>query len=482
MKTILLFSIPPLMGAVIGFITNVIAIKMLFRPLKEIRVFGVRLPFTPGILPRQRHKLANSIGAMVERELLTPEIIRNRLQREEVKGGIKNSVSRYTEKILSKPLGEMLDAAPVSPFQDFALSLFQGFLSSPACDDLLEALSEALTEGLFSGDLPNRSFSEIAGPEQGAKIMSLAEQFAAEGIAGGAEKISAGLVPAMEQAYPRGTDMVIRFLKRRDIQEQMEDQGRVFLGNVILKLNVFQRLFISTAQYDKTLHERMPEIVDDLIGRLEELLTGEETRGKILRWGQESIRQILSDRKSAGRFARFVATALSGWMDKPLGLFLHSRGAGEVQAFIRGVLGGVKHAISLKGGSVAGAEGGTDAAGVSPASVSSLFGSLRDRLREKYGNEPLARLLTLEGEKKDALDSLLRDQILRVADEQIGAALRTINVRDMVAERIDSLDMIRVERIILDVMANQLKWIDIFGAILGFLIGLSQTFFAWLFR
>ena len=94
MKTLLLFAVPPAAGAVIGFITNVIAIRMLFRPLKAIRLFGIRLPFTPGLLPRQRHKLADSIGAMVERELLTPEIIRERLRRDDVKEKIKNSVSR----------------------------------------------------------------------------------------------------------------------------------------------------------------------------------------------------------------------------------------------------------------------------------------------------------------------------------------------------------------------------------------------------
>jgi uncharacterized membrane protein YheB (UPF0754 family) len=44
------------------------------------------------------------------------------------------------------------------------------------------------------------------------------------------------------------------------------------------------------------------------------------------------------------------------------------------------------------------------------------------------------------------------------------------------------MDMIRVEGIILDVMANQLKWIDVFGAILGFLIGVFQALFSWIMR
>jgi uncharacterized membrane protein YheB (UPF0754 family) len=52
----------------------------------------------------------------------------------------------------------------------------------------------------------------------------------------------------------------------------------------------------------------------------------------------------------------------------------------------------------------------------------------------------------------------------------------------MVRNRINRMDMLRVEKIILDVMANQLKWIDVFGAILGFLIGLFQALFGWLMR
>jgi uncharacterized membrane protein YheB (UPF0754 family) len=49
-------------------------------------------------------------------------------------------------------------------------------------------------------------------------------------------------------------------------------------------------------------------------------------------------------------------------------------------------------------------------------------------------------------------------------------------VKVLVSDRIDSLDMLRVEKIVLDVMAGQLKWINFFGAILGALIGFIQVF------
>ena len=43
--------IPPLVGMFIGWVTNVIAIEMLFRPKKPRLIYGKRIPFTPGLIP-----------------------------------------------------------------------------------------------------------------------------------------------------------------------------------------------------------------------------------------------------------------------------------------------------------------------------------------------------------------------------------------------------------------------------------------------
>ena len=58
----------PIVGAVIGYITNDIAIRMLFRPHKAVYVGKWRLPFTPGIVPRRKDQLAKILGeAIVEK-------------------------------------------------------------------------------------------------------------------------------------------------------------------------------------------------------------------------------------------------------------------------------------------------------------------------------------------------------------------------------------------------------------------------------
>ena len=66
-------------GAVIGGFTNYLAIKMLFRPYNTVYVFGKKLPFTPGLIPKRRSELAEQMGKMVVDHLLTAESIKQKL-------------------------------------------------------------------------------------------------------------------------------------------------------------------------------------------------------------------------------------------------------------------------------------------------------------------------------------------------------------------------------------------------------------------
>lgn len=69
----LVYLMPPLIGAVIGYFTNYIAVKMLFRPRREVRLFGRRLPFTPGAIPKNKPRLARTIGQVVSDTFFTEE-------------------------------------------------------------------------------------------------------------------------------------------------------------------------------------------------------------------------------------------------------------------------------------------------------------------------------------------------------------------------------------------------------------------------
>ncbi|MEM9135723.1 MAG: DUF445 family protein [Cyanobacteria bacterium P01_F01_bin.42] len=64
---------PPILGGVIGYFTNDLAITMLFRPYRPIKVGKVRVPFTPGLIPRNQSRLAQRVSDSIMGSLLTPE-------------------------------------------------------------------------------------------------------------------------------------------------------------------------------------------------------------------------------------------------------------------------------------------------------------------------------------------------------------------------------------------------------------------------
>ena len=76
---------PVLIGAVIGYFTNYIAIKMLFHPYNEIYIFGKRMPFSPGIIPRNKRRMARAVGQAVAGQLLTADALADHLRESNIK-------------------------------------------------------------------------------------------------------------------------------------------------------------------------------------------------------------------------------------------------------------------------------------------------------------------------------------------------------------------------------------------------------------
>ena len=92
------FLLYPLVGSVIGYVTNWIAVKMLFYPHHEVRVFGKKLPFTPGVIPKGQPRLARAAGDVIEKHLLTEETIRNMLLSDEMHDKCMEGVRAWKER------------------------------------------------------------------------------------------------------------------------------------------------------------------------------------------------------------------------------------------------------------------------------------------------------------------------------------------------------------------------------------------------
>ena len=88
----------PLLGGIIGYITNDIAIRMLFRPHTAKYIFGIHIPFTPGIIPKEKGRIALAIGSAISENLMNKEVLEKYLLSDEMVGKIRSSVEEFTNK------------------------------------------------------------------------------------------------------------------------------------------------------------------------------------------------------------------------------------------------------------------------------------------------------------------------------------------------------------------------------------------------
>ncbi|REH76853.1 DUF445 domain-containing protein [Staphylococcus felis] len=86
-----------IIGAIIGGVTNMIAVKMLFHPFKAYYIFGKRMPFTPGLIPKRREEIATKIGQVVEEHLLTESLIREKLNSKNMISVMDETIHRKVE-------------------------------------------------------------------------------------------------------------------------------------------------------------------------------------------------------------------------------------------------------------------------------------------------------------------------------------------------------------------------------------------------
>lgn len=89
----------PVIGGIIGLITNGLAIHMLFRPHKEVRIGKFRVPFTPGLIPKEKGRIAAAIGKIVGNELLNGETMTKALCSEEMQNAFYQKYDSTAESL-----------------------------------------------------------------------------------------------------------------------------------------------------------------------------------------------------------------------------------------------------------------------------------------------------------------------------------------------------------------------------------------------
>lgn len=143
--------IAPAVGAAIGYLTNYIAIKMLFHPHKAVYIGKWKLPLTPGLIPKEQGNIARSIGEVISKELLNADTLRNVLTSEEtvekVRGAMKSLVDENREN--ESTLKEVLASAVTEESAERSITDVRERLSAVICERLYAIdFGEAISNGV----------------------------------------------------------------------------------------------------------------------------------------------------------------------------------------------------------------------------------------------------------------------------------------------------------------------------------------------
>ncbi|MCF7925736.1 MAG: DUF445 family protein [Candidatus Izimaplasma sp.] len=79
-------------GGLIGYFTNKLAIKMLFRPVNPIRFLGLTIQ---GVFPKRKDKMAKSLAEIIERDLLTKDVLAEELLKDDNIDNLKEKIKDH---------------------------------------------------------------------------------------------------------------------------------------------------------------------------------------------------------------------------------------------------------------------------------------------------------------------------------------------------------------------------------------------------
>lgn len=503
---VMLFA-SPLAGAVIGYFTNWLAIRMLFRPHKEKRIGGWKIPFTPGLIPKEKGRIAEKLGTTVAGHLITENAFLESLTSKdflqemehwmeenfEKQKESKETVGEFLKRFLEEDTEEIEKQG--TDFIVHSIStLFQSQIVQTELTNLLfEHLQCFLKREIAS--FPLEQYKEIIQDTVSPFIGILTESGALkqplektiwnwmmnlkEDERHLEELIPYSNIQAVKDYLSVKTPVIAKNLldlaeepdTEEKLKKKLEEISGKFLGG-------FMRMLINTdSLYEKAIHElrvyfENPEnqseidetvsiIVDKAVtmtvGELAEILTGEMREFTINQLVGAILHAILDEKNLDGIFERCFK-----WIEEKENQRWKDYLADRMPDYEMQCYSFLKKSVNLfcseKGVEWIKKSGGQIKKQILSMPIGGLFSGI-------------SRKTFCQG--KEFLLLLYCRQINRMGS----GILRGINIPKMVENQINQMSMEETEQIIFAIASRELHAITLVGGILGFLIGFVPVLF-----
>ncbi|MGM0864016.1 MAG: DUF445 domain-containing protein [Bacillota bacterium] len=221
-----------LIGALIGGVTNSLAIKMLFRPYRAYYIGKFKVPFTPGLIPKRRGELAEQLGKMVVDHLITPESLQKKVMNDDFQRDVTHWLAEELQPVITsdKTVIEWLEILqiPVTSdrlnewLEDWVAVKMEDAKAAYTSKKLEEALPEKWKEKVEESIpklvdfIANRAETYFTSPEGKAKVKIMIDDFLKErGMLGNMLGMFLGNTSVADKVQPE----IVKFIKHEGTQE-----------------------------------------------------------------------------------------------------------------------------------------------------------------------------------------------------------------------------------------------------------------------
>ena len=506
-----------------GFAAAWLAIWMLFHPYQRKKLFGITI-WPQGMIPRHRDKLAQSIGNAVGNELVSQQTVYDAMfETRFFERNVSNFVDGYTNELLSRVYPSFIDALPAqarAPILD-TVSALQYRLAEYIADMLRsEETAEAIERFIDKqvDDFLDRNFGDLVNNQSVDKALEFVqdrlqgyiadegfEQRVSEFVSGWLDDLAGSHATFAETVTPE----TIAFIKGRIDQEvppivhhladiATSNTTRKQIGALIKlevdqyyeQLSLFKKIFIS--------RERIHREVDDLVNKtlpkkVEEYLRGEAFEQEAEAFLNATIDNVMNRPVSqligqfeSGKFDELKAQVSERLVEllrsESLSMSVSEHFENAIDRLRPQTLGSVLQQVDprseeqvkqLLTRSLLGLLSRDDTA----RTVNAILSSQIERLLIA----PIGRLGDHVSETAMVrASSALVDRITMAARERLPVAIAEFDVGGLVRRKVADYPIEKLEELVLSVAQQHLKTIELFGAIIGFILGVGQAiYYLW---
>lgn len=493
---------------------------MLFRPLTAWHILGVRVPLTPGIIPSKRHELASNMGDVVGNHLLTDRELGKAIHDPGFQEKLHSIIQERLDTFLSRDLGTLNEVFPEKfrSYISFGLVGIAGkvkqeivrYLASEqfakSCSEVVSSQIERLmlleTRQLCSSEkfdtleknLANTIETILSGPEMDDYLIQIIRKEIFQLLQSDKklgeiipEKLKEKILDLAELQAPILLQKLCEIVDNEETASKIIDGVSQAVEGFIDSLGPMADMVRNFLPGDK-IREQVRNQFESRKGHITRWLKGEYISGQLIKGihqqiealFERSIVSLLSEKNESD------IESLCQFLGKSAGAFLRERGGAALIAahFAESVREKFVQPGSTIQKTLAEIGGSSTAEDIDRWLQDEVVSLTRSEQGERVINLavdhfimrlPLVKIGRLDRWLppviKQEIGGTFQNGFSKILAQEIPSLVERLNIRKIITERLDSLDLLHLEELLLSIMEEQFKYINIFGALLGFIIG-----------